>query len=287
LRQGRGFTLIELLVVISLIALLISMLLPALSAAKENAAITQCMANLREISKTADMYTNDNDKGGYGSYPTQPWHLGFEYAKITAKLVSEWVYGGFQTSIPHPDYPPGGDWSVYPTELRPYTKYIAPGTTGRGIVKTFVCPSDKSHVKGFQGEYGNQPEIVDRYGCWEVSGTSYPICWQWYEDRRWDGRREYADLEKMSACGSEMLKEKVGGLAAEFVIFLEDLMDAYMMDAKPPNGSEGQSALQVLGVGWHRKFSMYSMGFLDGHADYRFIDTRFSRGPGWNIRPGQ
>ena len=31
---------------------------------------------------------------------------------------------------------------------------------------------------------------------------------------------------------------------------------------------------------------MYSIGFYDGHVDYKFIDTRYTRGPGWNIRPG-
>jgi hypothetical protein len=31
-----------------------------------------------------------------------------------------------------------------------------------------------------------------------------------------------------------------------------------------------------LGVGWHRKFSKYSMGFMDGHSEYRYIDTRYT-----------
>jgi prepilin-type N-terminal cleavage/methylation domain-containing protein len=292
----RGFTLIELLVVISIIAVLISVLLPALSAAKESAAITQCLANLGEIMKTATAYGSDNDPTGYGSYPTQPWNLGTSYAGFTATYASEWVYGGNLTSIDHPFYGNKGDWQVFPAEIRPFNKYIAPGLSGRAFIKTFVCPSDKSHMESFQNQYGVIPSSSDRYGSWEIQGNSYPINWYWYDDPMYDGtdtdepgnppKRDYGSLKEMSKWGSLMLAKKVGGSAAEFPLFWEDTMDAYMHDAKPPDGSEGESLLQVWGVGWHRKVGKYSAAFYDGHTEYRFFDTRYSRGPGFNIRPG-
>jgi prepilin-type N-terminal cleavage/methylation domain-containing protein len=79
--SSRGFTLVELLVVIGIIAVLISMLLPALNRVRDQANRIKCMNNLRNVMHGITMYTSEN-KGimpycNWAGLP--PGHVGWLY----------------------------------------------------------------------------------------------------------------------------------------------------------------------------------------------------------------
>jgi prepilin-type N-terminal cleavage/methylation domain-containing protein/prepilin-type processing-associated H-X9-DG protein len=63
--RRRGFTLVELLVVIGIIAVLVSILLPAINKARESAKGAQCLSNLRQLGQKFELYFANNTKAAY------------------------------------------------------------------------------------------------------------------------------------------------------------------------------------------------------------------------------
>ena len=83
----RAFTLVEALVVIAVIAVMVSLLLPALITAREAARMTACLSNLRQIGESLQLYANKHrgylvPADYYGTLEGAPWPGGGSWADI-------------------------------------------------------------------------------------------------------------------------------------------------------------------------------------------------------------
>jgi prepilin-type N-terminal cleavage/methylation domain-containing protein/prepilin-type processing-associated H-X9-DG protein len=121
----RGFTLVELLVVIGIIALLISILLPALSKAKVAAAGAACASNMRQLGMAINLYATD-----YKGFAPRPASRGMGWK------YDDWIYW-------RPD-------PILNLNRSPIAKYlgatVAPGanaTSSEKLATLIRCPADR------------------------------------------------------------------------------------------------------------------------------------------------
>ena len=244
-RSRGAFTLIELLVVISVVALLIALLLPALSQARETAKALLCLSQQRQIYTAYGTYCEENEEILPPSYDG-----GGTWARRLARG----------------DFLPGIDTDPHVGEFQ----QTAPPSPTRTMLH---CPSEAAHggvVKrdGYDMTiYGliredYAPNIV-RCGRWGYPGSSPTYPWRGYKG----GKTRFFSLTVDNANG---LKQDYLGSPADTFL----LADGNYMDHEPTHNLP-TSTSREFGIIYRHIGESTVMVYFDGHAQQNHY-------PGWD-----
>jgi len=209
---AKGFTLIELLVVVAIIALLISILLPSLARAREQARIGKCLANLRSICQGAYGYFTDGEEFCF-AYDFGHVQNGETYGP---NWITEFIWGGDVPAAKKNDWDPSQgtlnpvandiDVYLYGAHERPMNHQLFPDvswgdqrrhkrdSTGNAfrtdipsqLPDLYKCPSDKTAAVPEAQNTNPLTEQDTIFQTWYFWGTSYPSNWYW--PYAWIGR---------------------------------------------------------------------------------------------------
>lgn len=274
---GRsGFTLVELLVVVSIIALLISILLPSLKRARENAKRISCNANIRSIAQASITYAADDPQE-----MAVPVNVGANQWPNT--LMTFYGFGG-KAGVGGSGPPGVGDVSSSvwgPSRLmdpgrRPLNRvlYKAGIRSSDGLrankwqqfadmkLDSFHCPSDRvfsgMHQRGWK-EW--------RLSSYDHFGTSYAVNPLWIfdplePDRLRSNSIYLRPMSRVPTPQNTVMYWENAARYAMFALFPE-------IGQEPPEGCRGQTFDQsYVAKGWHGQPWNFNVAFGDGHAGY-------------------
>ncbi len=174
--RRRAFTLIELLVVIGIIALLMAILLPSLSKAREQGRRVYCLANLRSIAQAAVAYAGDDRKD-----LIIPIHQSMvtpmSATDYWLRRTAIWFACGGR-SAPQPFLTDNGpvaldEESSFAARTRPLNRYLYGDimAADEADMDLFRCPSDRGYP--YHEEIDDAPIENAERTCYDTLGSSY------------------------------------------------------------------------------------------------------------------
>lgn len=265
---ARGaFTLLELLVVVAIIALLISILLPGLSRAKQSAKTAVCVSNLHQIGNALQMYfLEHNEWFPFEKRGELPYLHAFYYGGHPGR-APWWGY----TSPSFRDTPAG----------RPLNAYLYPDLPDYDVpaddplfdavrdVPVYHCPSD---VGGFW-QHSTGSASHNKRSLYYDSGSSYTM--NYHFALNWAlGTADKDEQPHWLHRANAFLRRQFQRHASELIMLFEDPFDSAQWNYFPR-------------MGWHQRFNRHSFLFLDGHATNMLADTtKGNRGLGWKTCSG-
>jgi prepilin-type N-terminal cleavage/methylation domain-containing protein/prepilin-type processing-associated H-X9-DG protein len=181
----RGFTLIELLVVISIIALLISILLPALSGAKGAAESVRCLSNQRQVGMAFFMYAQDQDREVIPHF--YDYDLGYRWIGTLTYYNSYMPYNN--PALRCPSQPSAAD-PTFSAEWNAYGMFDYAGQRAYfGATPDYEFLTNYFDASLYYKEFTqisemsdpvNTPLLVDSGNRYTTSGTPSGLQGQWY-----------------------------------------------------------------------------------------------------------
>jgi type II secretory pathway pseudopilin PulG len=281
LRRVKSFTLIELLVVVSIIALLISILIPSLRSAREQAKQASCMANLGGLAKASGTYSADdqtnvvmpcwqhfgrmennraivNASFGWGG---KSGRGKFGSAKPFENELSEWGTQGRRGASTRP---------LNYTMFRNLNK-VAPGdlTGARNDqnldFSIFKCPADTGYTTrnwdsywpdSTSGFVTSTLSAYDHFGS-SYAGTAFVIYWS-------AGGQCQGYIQTLTPYLRPL--SRIRNTANTLLYQEANSLYAYDLKVGEDNSGNYDDAPNAIVKGWHGQNWLFTACFTDGHA---------------------